>query len=156
MPRRPVNPQDRQRVVRACDSCKASKKRCDGVQPCSPCRKKSQDDTCHYTSGRRHHPLPQRNSISSQRQVSLEESHLGSDIHHPTGDTLLSPNSSWGIHDSGAISPGDISANYTQLRDQHRSGRLNDGTRESSSDVMGQPPVMLSSVSGEKGTCPSA
>lgn len=40
MPRPKVQPQDRQRSARACDACKASKKRCDGKQPCRLCLKK--------------------------------------------------------------------------------------------------------------------
>lgn len=49
MPRPKVKPQDRQRSIRACDTCKASKKRCDANQPCRLCLKKGTQDTCTYS-----------------------------------------------------------------------------------------------------------
>lgn len=49
MPRPKVKPQDRQRSARACDACKASKKRCDANQPCRLCLKKGTQDTCTFT-----------------------------------------------------------------------------------------------------------
>lgn len=49
MPRRKVQPQDRQRSARACDACKASKKRCDANQPCRLCVKKGTHASCAFT-----------------------------------------------------------------------------------------------------------
>ncbi|ODV61969.1 uncharacterized protein ASCRUDRAFT_139660 [Ascoidea rubescens DSM 1968] len=39
--------QDRRRISRACDICKARKKKCDGSQPCANCKKKN--DRCTYS-----------------------------------------------------------------------------------------------------------
>ncbi|KAJ9617811.1 uncharacterized protein PV06_06239 [Exophiala oligosperma] len=48
MPRPKVRPEDRQRAVKACIPCKASKKRCDAQQPCSNCVRKKAEETCEY------------------------------------------------------------------------------------------------------------
>ncbi|KAF2031998.1 hypothetical protein EK21DRAFT_19689, partial [Setomelanomma holmii] len=123
MPRRPVNPQYRQRVVRACDRCKSSKKRCDGKQPCKSCEKKGYEGVCHYTAGRRLHPLPRPETLASQEDFDVRN----------------------------AVTPDDIEPEFTADRQQHGSQDINNhDTRESSMDTLGQPPVMLSSVSGEK------
>ena len=48
MPRPKVRPEDRQRAVKACLPCKASKKRCDAQQPCANCVRKKSASTCEY------------------------------------------------------------------------------------------------------------
>lgn len=48
MPRAKVKPEERQRVERACQSCKSSKKRCDGQEPCALCAKQNKADACTY------------------------------------------------------------------------------------------------------------
>lgn len=149
MPRQPVKPQDRQRVVRACDQCKASKKRCDGSQPCRPCQKKGYDCGCHYTAGRRHHPLPQPTSsilrlVPAQNALpDLEGS--GANL------ALISPDS-WdvGLDALSANDPGPNVAPITrETTPEDNSHSIN--TRRSSIEVMAQPAVMLSSGGGEKG-----
>jgi hypothetical protein len=143
MPRRPVNPQDRQRVVRACDQCKSSKKRCDGSQPCKPCERKGYHGICHYTAGRRLHPLPRQSSTSSR--LPTQHPPWASD-----GSTTIVSHESF--HDSRDVSLGDIDSDGPAERRQRRSeDTLDHDTRESSMDALGQPPVMLSSTSGEKG-----
>jgi hypothetical protein len=150
MPRRPVKPQDRQRVVRACDPCKASKKRCNGYQPCSACKEKGCNASCHYTVGRRHHPLPRHNSTSAQ-QPQPGEPRLVSDT-NTTSEAMVSPKPLWDIHDPPAASPDSIGTNYADAFGQHRSeDSLGNDSRGSSSEDMGQPAVLLSSVSGERG-----
>jgi hypothetical protein len=150
MPRRPVKPQDRQRVVRACDQCKSSKKRCDGSQPCSPCQKKGYDGICHYTAGRRHHPLPQPPPTLSKLAPAGDAplAFEGSE----TSESMLSPNSS-NFHGPTTLlsgGPGPRFVNITQGHLCEESTGTTD-TRGSSIEVMAQPSVMLSSVSGEKG-----
>lgn len=150
MPRRPVKPQDRQRVVRACDQCKSSKKRCDGSQPCNPCQKKGYDGICHYTAGRRHHPLPQPPSTLSQLAPAQDAPLVfeGSG----TSEAMLSPNS-WDFQGPTTIlapNPGPGFVTNMQGHTPEENARSND-TRGSSIEVMAQPSVMLSSVSGEKG-----
>jgi hypothetical protein len=152
MPRRPVKPQDRQRVVRACDPCKTSKKRCNGCQPCSACKDKGCNASCHYTAGRRHHPLP-RHSLASAPRPQLGQARLVSDI-NTTSEVLISPKSLWSNHNPPATSLGSIGigTSYADTFGQHRSeDDLDNDSRGSSNEDIGQPPVLLSSVSGEKG-----
>ncbi|KAI1376815.1 hypothetical protein F4677DRAFT_445138 [Hypoxylon crocopeplum] len=49
MPRPRVQPQNRLRSAKACDACKASKRRCDSKQPCRTCTDKSQANSCTYS-----------------------------------------------------------------------------------------------------------
>lgn len=57
MPRPPVPPEQRQRVSKACDICKASKRRCDARLPCSACVKRNATDACSYSQpGRQKRP----------------------------------------------------------------------------------------------------
>jgi hypothetical protein len=150
MPRRPVKPEDRQRVARACDQCKASKKRCNGSEPCDACGKKGNPDTCHYTRGRRSHPLPRRSSISSQNAV-LVDSHSRGNRNFTSG-SLVSPISSWNGHGHGARSYGSVTSGEIDVDDHDGPAPgFDDETQTSSSEGMDQPPLMLSSVNGEKG-----
>lgn len=82
MPRAKVKPEDRQRVERACQSCKASKKRCDGQEPCALCAKQNKADACTYgaASARsaRRDPYPHgqhehRRSLGGSRRANDEE-----------------------------------------------------------------------------------
>lgn len=150
MPRPPVKPQDRQRVVRACDQCKSSKKRCDGSQPCSPCQKKGYDGICHYTAGRRHHPLPQPGPTLS-RLAPAGDAPLAFEGSGTSGP-MLSPNS-WDFQGPTTLLAGGPGPRFVDTAQDHtseESTRTTD-TRASSIEIMAQPSVMLSSVSGEKG-----
>jgi hypothetical protein len=68
MPRPKVKPQDRQRSAKACDACKASKKRCDANQPCRLCLKKGMQDTCTFTPTARDRRSSQRSRSSRSSQ----------------------------------------------------------------------------------------
>ena len=150
MPRRPVKPQDRQRVVRACDQCKASKKRCDGSQPCKPCQKKGHDCGCHYTAGRRHHPLPRPTSITSQ--IVPAPPNAPPDLEGSVANLALISPDSWSVR-LDALSANDPGPNVVPItRDptpEDSSHGIN--SLRSSVEVMAQPAVMLSSGGGEKG-----
>lgn len=146
MPRRPVKPQDRQRVVRACDQCKASKKRCDGSQPCTPCQKKGCDRNCHYTAGRRHHPLPQPTPTLSR--IAPAQGTLPQFEGSGANLAMISPDS-WDLG-SAAEDSGPNPAQPVQDCTPEDSNHSID-TRGSSLEIMTQPSVMLSSGSGEKG-----
>ncbi|KAF1932448.1 uncharacterized protein M421DRAFT_54743 [Didymella exigua CBS 183.55] len=149
MPRRPVKPQDRQRVVRACDQCKSSKKRCDGSQPCSACQKKGYDGFCHYTAGRRHHPLPQPPSALSQLVLAQDVPIVFEGSR--ASEAILSPDS-WDLQGSTTLLGGNSGPSFVNLmqgRTSEESTRTAD-TRGSSMEATAQPSVMLSSVSGEK------
>ena len=109
MPRRPVRPEDRQRVARACDTCKSSKKRCNGNQPCDTCIKKGHVESCHFTPGRRQH-----HSLASGRASISQRSQTGPSHSDPTrtltNEAVSLPSPSWGIGSASALSPGSIGA----------------------------------------------
>jgi len=152
MPRQPVKPQDRRRVARACEQCKASKKRCNGVQPCNTCKKKSQHGFCHYTAGWRHHALPHHSSSSAR----MSATRLASDG-DATNGAMLSPNSTWGFQGAGAISSGTMDDSSAEgFRQQGYEDIVDDDMPESPTGATNLPPVMLSSMSGEKGQWHSA
>lgn len=147
MPRRPVNPRDRQRVIQACDLCRISKKRCDGRLPCNVCIKKNNDASCHYKAGRRECPTSRNNTndvLTPNPQVALKNrSNIGG---------ILSPNSSWGVREPSS-EPLENAGNFScsAAGQQLSSSGLDDDTRSSGDEQTEQPPVMLSSTSGEKG-----
>lgn len=147
MPRRPVRPQDRQRVARACDSCKSSKKRCDGLQPCRACEKRGGHDSCHYTPGRRHHPLPRRESTSTRTpHTELPQSTPGDCV--PNND-VESSSTAWESNTMPPTAihpPFDESAEHLETRDA-----IAGNSRSTSTEPLTQPPVMLASSSGDKG-----
>jgi hypothetical protein len=39
---------ERRRCVKACESCKKRKEKCDGLTPCANCKKRNREDTCEY------------------------------------------------------------------------------------------------------------
>lgn len=50
MPRPRVRPEQRQRSSKACNSCRASKIRCDAQLPCASCIRRDRPGTCTYPS----------------------------------------------------------------------------------------------------------
>lgn len=79
MPRPKVKPQDRQRSARACDSCKASKKRCDANQPCRLCIKKGTQDSCTFTPTPRDRRSRHTRSTSQIASFATDPSTLSTD-----------------------------------------------------------------------------
>jgi hypothetical protein len=146
MPRRPVKPQDRQRVVRACDACKVSKKRCDGNQPCISCAKKGAGDACHFTVGRRHHPLPRHILPSSQRPQ--REQICPMTYRSASDEAITSRNLPRDVTVSQTMSSNSIDSGT--LEQPRSEGSMADDAQESSCGPTEQPAVMLSSVIGEK------
>jgi hypothetical protein len=41
---------ERRRCVKACESCKKRKEKCDGLKPCANCKKRNIEDTCSYST----------------------------------------------------------------------------------------------------------
>ncbi|KAK9792786.1 putative Zn(2)-C6 fungal-type domain-containing protein [Seiridium cardinale] len=130
MPRPKVRPEDRRRSVRACDTCKHLKKRCDSLQPCTPCTKKGISESCGYSEkSRRRLDRPFSPPQSSTRK------------HEARSDSSfsLAPSS------SAAQLSHEIAA-FEDARDNTR-----DDTRENTpAPYVGQKPVMLFSSTGEK------
>ncbi|OJD37982.1 c6 transcription factor [Diplodia corticola] len=75
------HPEKRRKITRACDACKAKKKRCTGTQPCPSCDKAAKPCTylASYTRGRFSTPPPSR---GLDALVLAAESH---DVHFATG-----------------------------------------------------------------------
>ncbi|KAG9247314.1 hypothetical protein BJ878DRAFT_201789 [Calycina marina] len=55
-PRITVTPENRQRVLRACDGCKRSRQKCDGEFPCSRCQHGPRPQPCTFKSAGRRAP----------------------------------------------------------------------------------------------------
>ncbi|KAK0118323.1 hypothetical protein ONS95_012618 [Cadophora gregata] len=64
MPRPRIRAEDRQRAIKACIPCKASKKRCDSKIPCGPCVRRTCESACIYTEGRQ-----KKRRISTNSQI---------------------------------------------------------------------------------------
>lgn len=150
MPRPKVKPQDRQRSARACDTCKASKKRCDANQPCRLCVKKGTQDTCTYTPTRR-----ERRSRHSQSEVSHENSLAPV----TAGDSAAQPRP---ILDVSSQRPRAHFAEQPSASQDPQSHQDVDEDAESETDYIPdsrnsverttrQRPVLLYSSSGDKG-----
>lgn len=175
MPRPRVKPQDRQRSERACDPCKASKKRCDAGKPCRPCVKKGIHESCTYTSSSRARrsrpgtpppPVGTNTSEPSRSTIAVGglTPHSNSIFAAPLGGSNQPP----GRLTNGAYLGGDIISpasiqTSTYAGETTRQSYLEDDAESESTDVPSrdtedsepateQRPVMLASSSGDKGT----
>ncbi|KAJ9606220.1 hypothetical protein H2200_009181 [Cladophialophora chaetospira] len=75
MPRPKVRLEDRQRSIKACLPCKASKKRCDAQQPCSNCIRRRATSFCHYVEpGYSKHQRKSSQPLSLDLGVALNDS----------------------------------------------------------------------------------
>lgn len=156
MPRPKVKPQDRQRSVRACDACKASKKRCDANQPCRLCLKKGTQDTCTYT--------PTARDKKSRPSLQLSDTATTTSSSHPKSISVVTENSP---ADFRSILTGSTQRSRNLLGDPEFSQPQDEDAQDVEEDVESeteenpesrnsverstQKPVMLSSSSGDKG-----
>jgi hypothetical protein len=132
MPRPKVRPEDRRRSVRACDTCKHLKKRCDSLLPCTPCTKKGISESCEYSEKTRRR-LERPYSPPQQRSVHKRESRAGSASSHAPSSSAPQANNEPTV--------------FEDTRDNTRAN-----TRENTpAPYVGQKPVMLFSSTGEKG-----
>ncbi|KAF3009225.1 hypothetical protein E8E14_008584 [Neopestalotiopsis sp. 37M] len=131
MPRPKVRPEDRRRSVRACDTCKHLKKRCDSLLPCTPCTKKGISESCEYSEKTRRR-LERPYSPPQQRSVHKRESRAGSASSHAPSSSAPQANNEPTV--------------FEDTRDNTRAN-----TRENTpAPYVGQKPVMLFSSTGEK------
>ncbi|OCT46039.1 putative Fungal specific transcription factor [Cladophialophora carrionii] len=102
MPRPKVRLEDRQRAVKACLPCKASKKRCDAQQPCSNCIRRRATSFCHYIDSgyvrhtrKRSQPQPAESSACQDEAVSTASEDLHFAVSKPleeiSGDVDITP-----------------------------------------------------------------
>lgn len=149
MPRPKVKPQDRQRSAKACDACKASKKRCDANQPCRLCVKKGTQDTCTFTPTAR-----DRRSQRSGSKVSQANSiAVANDVSSVDFGSVLAGPSQGSAADFGDRSLTSQDAEGDDIVDED-AGSETDYVPESRQSVERtdqQRPLMLSSSSGDKG-----
>ncbi|KAF3760702.1 hypothetical protein M406DRAFT_63880 [Cryphonectria parasitica EP155] len=145
MPRPKVRPQDRQRSVKACDACKASKKRCDANQPCRLCLKKGTQDTCTYTPTARGKRSRYSHSVIPQPPaVAVVNENVSTDANDPIQQPPRGP---------GYSSGSEISQQpQTQGATEDADSETDDGPdpRNSVERSAQQRPLMLSSSSGAK------
>lgn len=141
MPRPKVKPQDRQRSARACDACKASKKRCDANQPCRLCVKKGTQDTCTFTPTPRDRRSRHARSASHATSLTTAAGNVstGHIPTHPQTQSVPRPNGPLGPQVSA--SDEDIDSESDDLEDSR------DGIGKRA-----QRPVMLDNSNGDKGT----
>lgn len=144
MPRPKVKPQDRQRSARACDACKASKKRCDANQPCRLCLKKGAQDSCTYT------PTPRDKRSRQSRSESRASSFTAVSGSLSTGLGSSQPQTQPGRRPSAPVGPRA----YTSDEDvDSETDDIEDA--KDSVEKRAQRSVMLDSSNGDKGLfCP--
>lgn len=70
MPRPKILPENRVRAYRACNSCKASKIRCDSKVPCENCVKRGRESQCCYQAGNGAATRKAKRQSASQQHVS--------------------------------------------------------------------------------------
>lgn len=150
MPRLRLKPEARQRVAWACNPCKASKKRCDGHQPCRTCDKKGWTDTCCYTVGRRNNPPPLPRSPSRHQQRQPYPVANARQTGLPAGPLPVLSN-----NQADTQPFGDVLQHAPSVLQQDGSDSISSSgsdIRLAANESFGSPEVMLLSSSGEKGT----
>lgn len=156
MPRPKVKPQDRQRSVRACDACKASKKRCDANQPCRLCLKKGTQDACTYTPtarDKRSRPSPQQLNAATATSSHPESISVAIESSPADFRSILTGSTQRSRHplvDRGFLHSQNDDAQDAD--DDADSGTEENPDSRNSVETSTQKPVMLSSSSGDKGT----
>lgn len=141
MPRPKVKPQDRQRSARACDACKASKKRCDANQPCRLCIKKGTHDTCTFT------PTPRDRRSRQARAASHATSFTTAVGNASTDASSIETQTQSGTGSNVPLGP------QVGTSDDENDSETDD--LEDSRDSIGkraQRPVMLDNSNGDKGS----
>lgn len=129
MGRPPVRPEDRKRSAKACITCRATKKRCDGASPCRPCLNRGKETTCEYSQQRRTR-RPARRPDTQPR--------------HPTPTSLESRSED----PSSPLSQRHVvSTSYPRAQGASRRRAL-----PAAQVPPGPRPVMMYTCSGERGT----
>lgn len=150
MPRAKVKPQDRQRSVKACDACKASKKRCDAHQPCRLCLKKGTPDTCNYTPTSR-----DRRRRQSQSDISRTNSIVVAAGDTPAGfETIRTiPSHRLGLQSSNQRPAYLVQSPQAQAIDDDAESETDyvPDSRDSVERTNEQRPALLYNTSGDKG-----
>lgn len=149
MPRPKVKPQDRQRSARACDACKASKKRCDADQPCRLCVKKGTQDTCTFTPTPRDRRSRHSESKSSRAtSIAVATDGSPSDTRSvPTGP----PQRSRAQFGDGPPASQDAEVDEVEDEDVDSETDYVTDSRNSVERTNQQQPLMLQSSNGDKG-----
>lgn len=161
MPRPKVKPQDRQRSVRACDACKASKKRCDANQPCRLCLKKGTQDTCTYTPtarDKRSRHLVQQSDTASTAAGSHPKNVPSDAVDNSPTDfrSILTGSSQRSKHHFDERVFSEQQEDDAPHADEDVDSETEENPESRNSvERSTQKPVMLSSSSGDKGTASS-
>lgn len=149
MPRPKVKPQDRQRSARACDACKASKKRCDANEPCRLCLKKGTQDTCTYTPTARDRSSRRSEAKSSRANSIAVATNVSSADFRPVITTPSQrPRAQFGDQ---PLASQDAEGDEVVDEDADSETDYVPDSRNSVERTSQQRPLMLSSSSGDKG-----
>lgn len=94
MARAKVLPQNRKRIVRACQSCRLSKRRCNGAVPCSVCVRRRISHECSYSRERGSPSAEDETQIDMTQTRNQDETHDSSQTmpSAPTGHMFLGSN----------------------------------------------------------------
>lgn len=84
MPRPKILPENRIRAYRACNSCKASKIRCDSKVPCENCTRRGRESQCTYHAGNGAATRKTKRRSNSAQNVSP--------LSHPLSPSILPSN----------------------------------------------------------------
>lgn len=149
MPRPKVKPQDRQRSAKACDACKASKKRCDANQPCRLCVKKGTQDTCTFTPTARDR-RSQRSASKASRANSIAVANDAATVDF--GSVIAGPSQGSGAgFGDRSVTSQDAEGDEVVDEDAESETDYVPDSRDSVERTDQQRPLMLSSSSGDKG-----
>lgn len=150
MPRPKVKPQDRQRSAKACDPCKASKKRCDANQPCRLCLKKGTQDTCTFTPTARDRRHSRHSASNSSQANSIA---VANDVFPVDPGPVLAVSSQGPRAQSGDRSIASQDAEGDEIVEEDADSETDyiPDSRNSVERSDQQRPLMLSSSSGDKG-----
>lgn len=163
MPRRRVPPDQRQRSSKACEACRATKKRCNDQAPCSNCLRRGLASSCTNLDQHQQQPGGVGNSTSMSSGHALASSPPTQGLHIVTPESVAQ---SVGETAAGAVvRPGTANLGRrlekVQKRRQYDEGRLRSqqSTRpaspagdNTSADEAEHPRILLS-ARGEKGQC---
>lgn len=149
MPRPKVKAQDRQRSARACDACKASKKRCDANQPCLLCLKKGTQDSCTYTPTARDRSSRHSESRSSRADsIAVATDGAPADPRSGLAIPAQRPRAQFGDR---PLASQDAEDDEVVDEDAESETDYVPDSRNSVERTSQQRPVMLDSSSGDKG-----
>lgn len=91
MPRPKVAPENRRRIQRACETCRTSKRRCDGNLPCQVCQRRGLSASCVYAPLETQRMASTSTAFNSRQLAANTTSISGDSQPRPGGSSIESP-----------------------------------------------------------------